>query len=113
MEKRYAEIAQQKLDEYALCTCCEVHQKNRPTRYLPFKGQITDEKKAKTERSCKCDCRHKARLLCRFHHETPYIAPEEAYEALEIIEGEMFSLELQADCAGSFPADVWPAESKL
>ena len=33
---RIPQIAQLKLDQYASCSCCEEHQKNKPKKFLPL-----------------------------------------------------------------------------
>ena len=61
---RIPQIAQLKLDQYASCSCCEEHQKNKPKKFLPLVDTPTLNNKKKP---CSCDCRHNARLICRFH----------------------------------------------
>lgn len=63
---RIPQIAQLKLDQYASCSCCEEHQKNKPKKYLPLVDTPTLNNKKKP---CSCDCRHNARLICRFHND--------------------------------------------
>lgn len=60
------DFAQQCLDQYAECKCCEAHQVNHPTLWSPW---IDDPDRVANflEKECKCDCRNTARAICRAH----------------------------------------------
>jgi len=61
------DVVQRKLDQLAACQCCADgfgHRVNKPTKWaawveLPFNGTQNP--------TCKCKCRHDARILCRMH----------------------------------------------
>ena len=60
---------QQQLDELNKCKCCDRHQLNRPTiigQYEETKGGVPENRKLGDD-DCKCDCRHRARMLCRYY----------------------------------------------
>ena len=64
MTPEFESEVEKKLNEKAACRCCERHQINKPTKFvpwveLPFHGtQYTP---------CECSCRHDARIICRRH----------------------------------------------
>ena len=59
-----------KLANWAACGCCARHNRDKPTvwagwKELPFNGTQTV-----AGVDCMCDCRHKARILCRMHEDS-------------------------------------------
>jgi len=59
---------QDKLDSLSLCNCCERHQINKPIYYSPW-NETPFKFKDQDLYSCKCNCRHIARQICREHPE--------------------------------------------
>lgn len=62
-----AEIA-----KLAICNCCAAHKNNKPTKLAPWTELKMDHaapdisnKDEDGMRKCTCDCRHKARFICR------------------------------------------------
>ena len=56
----------------AMCSCCEAHKHNKPTTLKPWVELPMDHaspnitnKNLNGFRNCHCDCRHKARFICR------------------------------------------------
>ena len=98
---RVPQIAQLKLDQYASCSCCEEHQKNKPTKFLPL---VDTPRLNNKQKPCSCDCRHNARLICRYHNH--YLYPSHMQHGgggatvLSILLEEMTSFEQQTyvDC---------------
>jgi hypothetical protein len=58
---RFAE--QVKLNQLDQCNCCPRHQINKPSELKPWVE--LDESRDNTPDRCQCDCRHKARWICR------------------------------------------------
>jgi hypothetical protein len=58
------DFAQQCLDRYAECKCCDAHQVLKPTIWSPLSET---PKTNLPEKECNCDCRHTARHICRRH----------------------------------------------
>ena len=56
---------QEKLDFVNQCNCCERHQIDKPKIFAPYKETVFKEKNHIDR--CACDCRHKARFICRQH----------------------------------------------
>ena len=56
---------QEKLDYVNQCNCCERHQIDKPKIYSPWKDTVF--KGTNHIGRCACDCRHKARFICRQH----------------------------------------------
>jgi hypothetical protein len=59
----------------ATCKCCSAHKNNKPTFLCQWidlqKNHATSEITNKDKngfRKCKCDCRHKARFICRKYY---------------------------------------------
>lgn len=52
------------LMELHYCDCCNRHQINKP--FLPVKWKERDLNNLRNINPCTCDCRHMARLICRF-----------------------------------------------
>jgi hypothetical protein len=66
---------QHALDLLLFCGCCEKHQKNKPAIYEPW----VETKNGIPEFSvceCKCDCRHRARNICRNYPVKKYTEEE-------------------------------------
>lgn len=59
------------LKDLAACDCCEKHKKNRPTKWGPWvELPYHDTSVHDDPESCRCPCRHNARILCRMHPDT-------------------------------------------
>lgn len=102
-DERVSQIAQQKLDEYAKCDCCERHRKNKPTKFEPW---IEATPILKKDKGCQCDCRHNARLVCRCHIDYKQTTPCDVNLVtcgMIIIEDEMTSFELQTYLCDMMP----------
>ena len=58
---------QEKLDHCLKCKCCMRHQTLRPKRLEPWTEDMAevDIKIKWVHTTCKCDCRHMARFICR------------------------------------------------
>ena len=58
---RFAE--QVKLNQLDQCNCCPRHQINKPSELKPWvELPLNDQTR---DNPCRCDCRHKARWICR------------------------------------------------
>jgi hypothetical protein len=60
------------ISRLANCDCCAAHKNNKPTTLKPWTELPMDHadssisnKDASGFRKCQCDCRHKARFICR------------------------------------------------
>jgi len=55
--------AQVKLNHLVQCNCCPRHQTNKPSELKPWvELPLNDQTR---DNPCDCDCRHKARWICR------------------------------------------------
>lgn len=54
---------QDKLDHLSNCHCCERHQINKPSLFVPW--HETHFHNDQTIHACMCNCRHNARIICR------------------------------------------------
>ena len=62
---------QQKLDTCNKCNCCTRHSINRPSIFQPWvELPFSDTSHYTKNNMCSCDCRHKARFICRQFHNT-------------------------------------------
>ena len=55
-----------KLAKWASCGCCEKHNRDKPTVWGRWK-ELPFHETHLQKGECTCDCRHKARILCRMH----------------------------------------------
>ena len=55
---------QDKLNHLSECDCCERHQTNRPTTFIPW-YETSHHNNGIFNYSCQCECRHIARYICR------------------------------------------------
>ena len=59
--------------EKARCTCCAIHQMNKPVQIVPWLENNESKMKISNKRMigdkcllfCECDCRHVCREICR------------------------------------------------
>ena len=70
---------QDKLNHLSTCNCCERHQINKPTIFMPWiDTPLNDTPLNDNDFShlCMCNCRHVARLICRqaFNSNPPTIS---------------------------------------
>ena len=68
MDEKYA---QEWLDEFACCNCCEEHRVRKPLTWGPW----IDNRNAMSQtcnkmNTCLCDCRHYARAICNLYQKT-------------------------------------------
>ena len=62
------EACQAVLDELKTCGCCSDHDKDKPGVYCPW---IETKDGKRNKKKCSCDCRHKARWICRGYPDKP------------------------------------------
>ncbi len=63
----------EEIEKLSKCNCCEAHNYNKPNKLskwieLPYNHAFSKKisnSKHNGEPICKCDCRHKARFICR------------------------------------------------
>lgn len=68
----YGDTFQDKLHHLANCNCCDRHQWNKPTLFLPWRElPFHNLRNYDNINNCKCNCRHIARFICRQHDDYP------------------------------------------
>lgn len=65
----HEQTIQRKLDECAICYCCERHQVDKPSVWSPRDSSLVRKSTVLQPNGsvCKCNCRHLARIICRQH----------------------------------------------
>ncbi len=57
---------QDKINYLTNCNCCDRHQLNKPTTYVPWYDCESNKMMwQETFVQCECDCRHMSRMICR------------------------------------------------
>ena len=74
MTPEFESEVQKKLDEKVACRCCERHQIDKPTKFVPW-VELTFHETQDT--ACGCSCRHEARILCRGHRDCQFLLSRE------------------------------------
>jgi hypothetical protein len=70
--------AQEQVNTLANCDCCERHGKNKPGVFKPLEHYAPQQRSMPRSGDCECDCRAKARRLCRAYHDIVAVEVAEA-----------------------------------